>query len=362
MLILISSGAQPRYADDIVRALAHPAGTTFQFRYGTKYVEDRLGQRDLANEPVLICYLMADASTKTVRLIPCRFATVAKAQTVGSSWIFTLNAGSFVAKLDDTAIRAALSDEERDLIPAFDARGNGPIGKFAFSVVKALHSDDTYAPGPKAMTAFEETASALSSDPCFAPGNGLSFFTVLTLGTNDRWWWSRRKAPTEIEPVNGRYRLWLGWRYWLDIYSYSPAGGAALAHATRLACESGDAGVRFTSAASHVLDSRYDLNRSAFTSTAAQMSILTSLRVSLKVPDRTKPTEIADRCDITLETRFRGALAWTLARVGFIAVGASAPAAIAAEKADQFTWPLFAIMVAGGAIGALGTLIPSLKS
>src|SRR5690606_11259085 len=132
----------------------------------------------------------------------------------------------------------------------------------------------------------------------------------------------------------------------------------ALAHPTRLACESSDAAVRFTSAASHMLDSRYDLNRSAFTSTAAQMSILTSLRVSLKVPDQAKPTEIADRCDITLETRFRGALAWTLARVGFIAVGAAAPAAIAAEKADQFTWPLFAMMVAGGAIGALGTLIP----
>lgn len=201
MLILISSGAQPRYADDIVRALAHPAGTSFQFRYGSKYVEDRLEQRDLANEPVLICYLMADASAKTVRLIPCRFATVANAQIVGSSWIFTLNAGSFVAKLDDAAIRAALSDEERYLIPAFDAQGNGPSGKFAFSVGKALHGDDIYAPGPKAMTAFEETASALSNDPRFAPSNGLSFFTVLMLGTTDCWWWSRRKAPTEIEPV-----------------------------------------------------------------------------------------------------------------------------------------------------------------
>lgn len=362
MLILISSGAKPRYADDIVRALAHPAGTSFQFRYGTKYVEDRLGRRDLANEPVLICYLMADVSAKTVRLIPCRFATVANAQIVGSSWIFTLNAGSFVAKLDDAAIRAALSDEERELIPAFDAQGNGPSGKFAFSVAKALHSDDTYAQGPKAMRAFEETAGALSNDPRFAPSNGLSFFTVLTLGTNDRWWWSRRKTPTEIEPVNGRYRLQLGWRYWLDIYSYSSAGGTALAHPTRLTCESGDAAVRFTSAASHVLDSRYDLNRSAFTSTVAQMSILTGLRVSLKVPDQAKPADITDRCDITLETRFRGAIAWTLARVGFIAVGATAPAAIAAEKADQFTWPLFAMMVAGGAIGALGTLIPNWKS
>lgn len=362
MLILISSGAQPRYADDIVRALAHPAGTNFQFRYGAKYVDDRLGQHNLANESVLICYLMADPSAKTVRLIPCRFATIASAQIVGSSWIFTLNAGSFVAKLDDATIRAGLTNEERDLIPGFDAQGNGLSGKFAFSVAKAFHSDDTYAPGPNAMTAFEETAAALSSDSRFAPGSGLSFFTVVALGTNDHWWWRRKKGPTEIAPINGRYRLWLGWRYWLAVYSYSPAGGTALAHPTRLACESGDTAVRFTSAASHVLDSRYDLNRSAFTSTAAQMSILTGLRVSLKIPDPAKPAEIADRCDITLEARFRGALAWTLARIGFIAVGAAAPAAIAAEKADQFTWPLFAVMVAGGAIGALGTLIPSLKS
>jgi hypothetical protein len=361
VLILISSGAQPRYADDIVRALAHPAGTSFQFRYGTKYVDGRLEPSKLADEPALICYLMADASAKTVRLIPCRFATVAKAQIVGSSWIFTLNADSFVAKLDDAAIRAALSQDERDLIPAFNAQGNGPTGKFAFPVIEAFQSDSTYAPGPKAIAAFEETASALNGDPRFAPGNGLSFFTVVALCTNDRWWWSRKKEPTEIAPVKGRYRLWLGWRYWLDLYSYSPAGGAPLVHPTRLACESSDAAVRFTSAASHVLDSRYDLNRSAFTSTAAQMSILTGLHVSLKVPDQAKPAEIADRCDITLEVRFRGALAWTFARVGFIAVGAAAPAAIAAVKADQFTWPLFAMMLVGGAIGAIGTLFPTLK-
>ena len=61
MLILISSSAQQRYADDIVRALAHPAGTSFQFRYDKKYVDGLLGQRSLAGEPVLICYLSVDA-------------------------------------------------------------------------------------------------------------------------------------------------------------------------------------------------------------------------------------------------------------------------------------------------------------
>ena len=51
MLILISSSAQQRYADDIIRALAHPAGTTFQFRYDKKYVDGLLGQRVLDGLP-----------------------------------------------------------------------------------------------------------------------------------------------------------------------------------------------------------------------------------------------------------------------------------------------------------------------
>jgi hypothetical protein len=362
MIILISSSAQQRYADDVVRALAYPAGTSFQFRYGTNYVDGLLGQRGLAGETALICYLSVDATAKAARLIPCRFATVEKVEIVGSSWIFTLNADSFVAVLDDGGIRAGLQQGERDLLPAFDAQGDGPKGKFALSVGVEFHRNRNYAPGAKAMAAFEETATALSVDPRFAPGQGLSFFTVLALNTADRWWWSSRKGATEIRPVDGRYALWLGWRYWLELYTYSASGGAPLRHPTRLACESSDPAVRFTASASHTLDSRYDLKRSNFTSTVAQMSVPAGLRISLKIPDQARPSDIVDRCDITLEARFRGSLGWTVARIGFIAVGAAAPAAIAALKADQFTWPLLAMMVVGGAIGALGTLFPTLKA
>jgi hypothetical protein len=361
MLILLSSSAQQRYADDIVRALAHPAGTSFQFRYDKKYVDAKLGERILLREPVLICYLSVDPAAKTARLIPCRFATVAKVEIVGSSWIFSLNAGSFVAALDDAAIRAALSHDERVMIPAFDVQGNGPTGKFALRVNAQLYRNSQYAPGVKAMAAFEETATALSADPRFAPGKGLSFFTVFSLKTTDRWWWKRQQGTAEIAPVNGRYPLWLGWRYWLELYSYSPAGGAPTANPTKLACESSDPAVRFTVSANHTLDSRYDLNRSHFTSTPTQMSVPAGLRISLKIPDPAKPSDIVDRCDITLEAGFRGAIGWTISRVGFIAVGAAAPAAIAAVKADQFTWPLFAMMVVGGAIGAIGTLFPTLR-
>lgn len=361
MIILISSGARPRYADDIIRTLAHPAGTSFQFRYGKEYVDGLLAQRNLAGETALICYLSVDASAKTTRLIPCRFATVVKVEIVGSSWIFTLNADSFVAELDDTAIRAALKKGERDKLPAFDAEGNRPNRKFALCVGAEFHRNNRYAPGAKAMEAFEETARALSADPRFAPGQGLSFFTVFALKTTDRWWWNRSRGATEIHPVAARYPLWLGWRYWLELYTYSPSGGAPLAHPTKLACESSDPAVRFTASAIHTLDSRYDLNRSHFTSTPAQMSVPAGLRISLKVADQAKPSEAADRCDITLEANFRGSLGWTIARIGFIAVGAAAPAAIAALKADQFTWPLFAMMVVAGAIGAIGALFPTLK-
>lgn len=361
MLILLSSSAQQRYADDIIRALAHPAGTTFQFRYDKKYVDGILTHRQLTGEPVLICYLSVDMATKAIRLIPCRFATVAKVEVVGSSWVFTLNADSFVASLDDAAIRAALSNGERAHIPAFDAQGNGPNGKYAFDVNAELHRNSRYAPGAKAMAAFEETATALSADARFAPGKGLSFFTVFALRTTDRRWCDRQERAAEITPLNGRYPLRLGKRYWLELYSYSPVGGMPLAYPTKLSCESSESTVRFTASANHTLDSRYDLNRSHFTSTPAQMSVPAGLRISLKIPDQAKPSNIVDRCDITLETRFRGSLGWTIARVALIAVGAATPAAIVAAKTNQFTLPMFALMILGGAIGALGTLFPTLK-
>ncbi len=361
MLILISSGAQQRYADDILRALAHPAGTSFQFRYDDQYVAGGLRHRDVGGDVALICYLLIDATSKTVQLIPCRFTTVERVERVGSSWIFTLIAESFVDSLDDKEIRSSLNAEEKKLIPKFNSSGNKIDGKFAIDVTENLRSNSAYAPGPKAFEAFEKTAVALSADRRFATGNGLSFYTVCALKTTDHWWWECGNQASEITPVDGRYPLQLGWRYWLELYSYSPTGSTPPYHPTQLACESSDPAVRFTISPSHTLDSRYDLNRSEFTSLPAPMSVPAGLRISLKVPDQTKPSNVSDRCDITLEARFRGSLGWTIARLIFIAIGAAAPAAIAAAKIDKLTWQLFAIMVLVGAISALGTFFPTLK-
>jgi hypothetical protein len=365
MILLISSGAQRRYADDIVRALAHPANTNFQFRYGRKYVGGTLmvrqGRNGLAGEKALICYLSVDASAKTTTLIPCRFVTIVSTQVIGSSWIFTLEAGSFVAALDDTTLRAPLTRGEQDQIPAFDTQGAGPNGKFAIDVNTDFSANGAISVGDRNMAAFEATAAALSADPRFAAASGVAFYHVLGIKSSDRWRWQKRVVQ-DIRPKQGGYALRLGWRYWLEAYSYSPAGGTPPAHPTLLGLESAEPAIRFTSAEQRVLDSRYDLNRFDFTSTTAQLSMSAGLTIALKVPDAAKLSENQTRCDVTLEARLGGALWWTSARVLFIAVGAASPAIIAAIKADQFSWPLTNAMVALGGLAAIGTLFPTLKA
>lgn len=365
MILLISSGAQRRYADDIVRALAHSAHTTLQFRYDQKYVGGTLIQRHASNgllgERALICYLAVDHIAKTTRLIPCRFVTVAATQVIGSSWILTLEAGSFVGALDDAALRGSLTSGERDQLPAFDPKGAGLKGKFAIDINTDFSANRSIAVGDRDMSAFENTATALSADPSFAAASGIAFYSVLAIKSLDRWWWQKH-AVREIRPDQGRYVLRLGWRYWLEAYSYSPAGGTPPTHPTTIAFETTEPKIRFTSSAQRVLDSRYDLNRFDFTSDGAQLSLSAGLTLGLDVADPVKPDEADRRCDITLETQFRGAIGWTTARVLFIAVGAASPAIIAAVKANEFTWPLAIAMVALGAIAAIGTLFPTLKA
>ena len=75
MLVLVSSGARPRYRDDIVRALALPSGADLQFRYDRTYVDDLVARRidggGLRNEPGIILYLWSDRDKLETEFVPC---------------------------------------------------------------------------------------------------------------------------------------------------------------------------------------------------------------------------------------------------------------------------------------------------
>ena len=61
MLLCLSSGATQRYRQDILRAIAQPAGAVMQFRYSLDLIAESLKQliaeNKLTNERLCIAYL-----------------------------------------------------------------------------------------------------------------------------------------------------------------------------------------------------------------------------------------------------------------------------------------------------------------
>src|SRR5262245_40818630 len=255
MLVLVSSGARPRYRDDIVRALALPSGADLQFRYDRTYVDDLVARRidggGLRNEPGIILYLWSDRDKLETEFVRCRFVTIANAEFEGSSCIVTLRVGGFVSDLDDAKLRSLLDSAEKALLPSWEAKtGTGSVlkGKFFFSV----HADLTQR-SADSTTTFEATATALVRYKDFAAQQRTIFYTVRRLVKLD----GNRKTP--FYPIAGGYKLSSGGRYEMQIYCFLPRN--AEPRLARLHIDSDVKAVEFPLGETRDIDSRYDLKQ-----------------------------------------------------------------------------------------------------
>ncbi|MEW6392356.1 MAG: hypothetical protein AB1542_18345 [Pseudomonadota bacterium] len=354
MLVLLSSSARRRYTDDIVRALAHPAGTEVRFRYGEKYLEPDLAARyqreRAANLPGIICHLASPAG-QAVLLIPCRFVTVSRIQKVGSSYVFTLRVGEFVKDLDDLKLRDLMTPDEVALLPLAKSDAKSPPGRFVFEISDALVP--FRALPSEAMTAFEDTTEALRRDAKFEAGQSIAFFSVLSL--------SPAMDGPALEPEGGRYELESGRRYFLDVYSYSPEGEGNPSDAMTLVASADDSDLKFSSETVAKLDSRYDLIRFAFSIEQRLFELPAGLRLALSVPHKADGKDMEQRCDIMLDLRFRGSLRLAFARVAMIAIGSATPAIIGAYAAGKGSLGLATVMFIAALFAGVATVFPALK-
>lgn len=362
MILLISSDASRRYSDDIVRALAHPIGTEFQFRYDLAYFDPSLKPKatsnKLAGETAMIAFLAADAAAQTVELTSVRAVTVKRSEIVGSSCIMTLVAGDYLHPLDDAAIRVALSRPELALLPAWTGELR-PTGHFAINVVKTIHAGHVPKPGEQ-MKAFEETAIALSAFLPFAPSTGMAFYAVRGLTVENppaKYFWQRDPTPA----LDGQlYKLQSGFRYRFDVYTYRTAG-SAVAPATKLSISTDEKAVQFTSAKEAVLDSRYDLNRFSFTTDEMLYAVPAVFHVTLGITASTPPLATEQRCDITLLAQFAGWRRKVVGRTLIVAAGTASSAIIGIVFKDKFGFWVGAMMCVGPLIAAATSTIPTLK-
>ena len=125
-VLLLSSNARRRYAEDILTALALPEGAVIQFRYETDYVAPAL-QQIVANGKVLgqtaMLGFVADAESATPFLLPIRIATITHAENVADMFVLRLRVGGYPDPSDNpmnlTEICKTRPIERRTLLSSY---------------------------------------------------------------------------------------------------------------------------------------------------------------------------------------------------------------------------------------------------
>lgn len=89
MFICLSSGASPRYRQDILRAIAMPKGSQLQFRYDSSLlasgIRNSIGEISKMGGTCLIAYIDQSDQSKEPELIPCRFAQLSDVKAHGTT-------------------------------------------------------------------------------------------------------------------------------------------------------------------------------------------------------------------------------------------------------------------------------------
>lgn len=100
-VLLLSSDARRRYAEDILTALASPSGALVRFRYDAEYVASGLQQRiadhSIINEQCLIGFVsgiesveLSDANSSRCFFLPVRLAEIVSAEPVADFFVLHL--------------------------------------------------------------------------------------------------------------------------------------------------------------------------------------------------------------------------------------------------------------------------------
>jgi hypothetical protein len=168
----------------------------------------------------------------------------------------------------------------------------------------------------------------------------------------------RRRICVSYE--NSRFALTSGYRYDLEVYTYTPIGGAITGGATRLISDSDEEAVRLVSAKEITLDSRYDLNRFTFTSDRLLDSLSAGLRLALAVSTGGDPKS-EQRCDITLPVSFGGWRALGISRMVIIATGTAMSAIVGVVFKDQMSFGIGGLMFASALIAGWASVFLGAK-
>ena len=293
MFICLSSGARPRYREDVLRALAMPEGSSVQFRYDLKWVapviRDRLSGKDGKGTSCLIAYIDQSDPNKAPDLIPCRFATLLDAAVYGSTVSLVLTLHELAYAEDLVAFNNEMRSASAAVLPAWQP-DKKLKGSYWFDTGQELQT----LVKSQALAEWEKIVTQIAGRSDFQAES--TFYTVEGI---------HRVAPSAVVSVrNGAYPLAPGQEYELRFYHFHPTKEPV---GSGLRVETGSQSLKFTTSQDLVLDSRYDLKRVRIRTSSPplrQTAVLTILRKDSR--------QVDPNLDFDLRVEIKGAFWKTL--------------------------------------------------
>jgi hypothetical protein len=273
MLLCLSSGATQRYRQDILRAIAQPAGAVMQFRYSLDLIAESLkqliGEKKLKDERLCLAYLDRGGKEQAPRVVPCRAATLLAAEVFGEFCVLSF-------RLDDYLVARNIDEFAKDLAAA---TGNLPqwsgdklIGKFCERLTRDLTSLVT----SDQVSDWQTICKTLAAHEDFK--SEPFFYRVEAFRDVDR------NQPVPLE--GGKYTVVAGSQLELRFLHYAPAldrGNVGTdTSVSSLLTEADEAALSFVTSKRLVIDSGYDVKSIRMRAAAVTQAIDSMITVNRK--------------------------------------------------------------------------------
>lgn len=339
MFICLSSGARPRYRQDIIRAIAMPRGSRLQFRYRldlvTEGVKQRIKDGTYRNTRALIAYLDQQDRTKVPELVPCRFTRIVHAQIHGSttSLVFVLEEFAYAENVEAFNNQARLASG--DTLPS----RKSPEDKFAEGAFWLEVGDEalTNVISTRDVGDWEQIVYQLFQHEDFKTENCFYMIEGLYEGEDQE----------KINLKSSSYHLKPSQEYEVRIYHFLPK---VAKKTVSLRFGISRPSITFTTNSVQTIDSEYDMKRVRFETGRPVLSEKSVLSVFRTNVDDNNEIEILD-FDIPLQT----AGTWVLKLILGIVIGVllAAPHITAALGNSQLSSMIKGIIVVVSVIASV---------
>jgi hypothetical protein len=312
MFIFLSSGASPRYRQDVLRAIAMPKGARLQFRYDFKWipakVRDLLFKEGVKNTPSLIAYIDQHDKTRTPELVPCRFAALVDVAPIGSTVSLTLALEEFGYAEN----LPGFNNEMRSACPTLPTWG--PEGSISGTYWIDIAQEPKTVLRSMTLATWEKIVAQIAERADFA---GESCFYVV-----ENIYPTGQDSPLPHE--SGFYELDAGREYEVRIYHFHPRKAP---EQTRLRLATASDSLRFTTNNLLNIDSRYDMKRARLKAGRPAQHEDTFLSVYRVTSDH---QDVLDTWEFDLSLRIKGSFWPTLAYGILLGILLAGPQVVAA--------------------------------